>query len=168
MKKLLLASAALVALTGPALSGTTTGLSLIKYCTGESLPFCRGYLLGVADEASLCGMNAAVKLGTINVEQLRAIMINYLRRNPQKWNQSGSDLVTAAFEEAWPCKVPQVDYLGRPAETKDKWSAVRAVAARVASSKVDDRPKSCARSVPDCAIFRTKWAPPCSTMARSH
>jgi Ssp1 endopeptidase immunity protein Rap1a len=109
-EKAFLAAAALIALSGSALSGTTTGLSLIKYCTGESLPFCRGYLLGVADEASLCGMNAAVKLGTINVEQLRAIMINYLKRNPQKWNQSGSSLVTAAFEEAWPCNAPQVDY----------------------------------------------------------
>lgn len=104
MQKLLLTAAALVALTGPAMSGTVNGTSLIKYCTGNSLPFCRGYLMGVADEASLCGMNAAAQLGTINVEQLRTIMIGYLYRNPQKWNQSGSTLVTAAFEEAWPCK----------------------------------------------------------------
>jgi hypothetical protein len=104
MKRLLLI-AMLAGLSSPALAADNgvTGNVLMKHCNNTNLSspnwyFCSGMMIGVADAAQTCLPPA------IPSTQLRAVVMKYISRMPQRWHQNGAKLVLEAFNDAWPCQ----------------------------------------------------------------
>ena len=70
-------------------------------CNTYKADFYRGYIIGVYDANSgrelFCPPN-----GTLN-NQVFAIVSNYVKSHPEKWNLSADILVTRALSETYPC-----------------------------------------------------------------
>lgn len=111
MRKLLLATAALIALASPAAAGGD-GHYWLKECSKIS-DVCRGYIAGVADSAQPCGMAALGR--TIKSAEMQAAVVSYLRNtHPRRLDLRGNALVLEALEANWPCKT-QTAQPARPA-----------------------------------------------------
>lgn len=67
-----------------------------------NLTMLSAYLWGIGDT----GDNALFCLNGINPSspQGRAVVMKYLKDNPERWNESGALLVVEAFRKAFPCK----------------------------------------------------------------
>lgn len=115
MKKLFLTSlllVPLVSIAGPSLTGAKLyemGQAAErleqKSTAGDdfaNMVMMSSYLWAVNDLASgvlfcLGGVNPAGPQG-------RAIVMKYLKENPERWNESGAALAAEAFAKAFPCK----------------------------------------------------------------
>ena len=105
MKALLVAAATLIALAGTAAGSTMDGHLLVSECsrgTGK----CGGFIAGVANTARPCGMHGK---GTITGLEMRAAVLRYLSKNPQRLHLNGADLVLEALNANWPCKTQIVE-----------------------------------------------------------
>jgi len=61
----------------------------------------RGYVSGVVD----AGNGSLFCTGTgVTRGQYTAVIIKYIKENPEQWNLSASELVTNALKKAFPCK----------------------------------------------------------------
>ena len=106
MKKLFLIAAATIALCTPVQAKSVRGYELMDFCAsnnGNNLSFCRGYLIGALDASKERDCSTGVK-----AEEIRGVVVAYLRANPKRWSASGRDLVIEAANAAWPCNKSQV------------------------------------------------------------
>jgi len=88
---------------------STYGAFLATECaehTGMVASFCSGYVFGIYDAMSrtrnICPPEAPG-------ESLIAVSIakKYIADHPERWHQHGSQLVSEAFRDAYPCHLPQ-------------------------------------------------------------
>jgi len=60
-----------------------------------------GYIFGTFDTLSRSGLICAPT--SVNAGQAQAIVLKYLRDNPDKWNQPAAELVFTAYHNLYPC-----------------------------------------------------------------
>lgn len=98
------------ALSVPGMSWATTGNDLVKWIPdyeANSGTFGGGVFIGyVAGIADFGRGILFCPVGEVTNGQNGAIVVKYLRNNPEKWNYSGSNLVVAALRQAYP-KCPE-------------------------------------------------------------
>jgi hypothetical protein len=92
-------AAALALLVHSAQAAPFTGNDLVQECEAQT-PMCTGFLLGVSDIALQL---KAVCVPAASTNQLRAVVLSYLRKNPNRWHENAARLVRLALLDAWPC-----------------------------------------------------------------
>lgn len=111
----LLAALILFAMTGAGSATFTGGNDLLENCTVDKSEviyyqrkaLCMGYIQGVADsfacDKDLFGFRWRSPAG-VTTGQLLMVVEKYLRSNPNELHYSGSSLVAAALDQAFPCE----------------------------------------------------------------
>jgi hypothetical protein len=83
--------------------GPVTGNTLVNWCTSYKSNWyegwCLGFVLGVGNTTQLCAPG-----GDLQSSQMRAVVVRYLYRHPERWAMEGSKLVLEAYKDAWPCQ----------------------------------------------------------------
>jgi hypothetical protein len=84
------------------------GNQLLQYCTNQDTTsfFCLGYTSAVADALDgnrVNGYDACIPL-SVNVGQIKDIVVQYLRLNPAERHLAAAGLVADAISKAFPCR----------------------------------------------------------------
>jgi hypothetical protein len=133
MRKLVLATAALIALASPAAAGGD-GHYWLKECS-KSSAICRGYIAGVADTSRPCGMSAVGR--TIKSAEMQAAVVRYLSNNPRRLDMRGNAIVLEALDANWPCKTQTAERQKQQAAQADFDEYVRKPSEPTSSSDDD-------------------------------
>ena len=112
------AAVLMVALAGPVCASYLTGNALMEAGDGTKAgepqasvvrySDCVGYLAGIVDATDTwtdweyMGPQVCLQTG-VTVEQLRQVVLRYMREYPEQWHLTAGSFVLNAYREAWPC-----------------------------------------------------------------
>jgi hypothetical protein len=93
----------------PAWPAFKTGNDILTHCTEQNLAEtrrCWGYLEGVADAMVIHDVNGFTACFSVGVDsdQLKDIVLQYLRANPATRHYVAADIVARALAQAFPCQ----------------------------------------------------------------
>jgi hypothetical protein len=90
------------------ITGLYSGDQLYQKCQSDPLGACTGYIAGVSDTVDLfqetdITKHAICMSGGVSAEQMRDVVIKYLRDHPETRDKAAQFLEVRALMEAFPC-----------------------------------------------------------------
>ena len=91
-----------LSLTMTATAEMFNGNQMWEMCQSRAVGFCNGYVIGTLDALVTQGLTTCTPDG-LTAEQLRDLVVRWLRDHPEKRHLSGTWIVANTLRENFPC-----------------------------------------------------------------